>query len=215
MAIKMLVNPFEDPTSNPKHEVGIVVSDPRGNSGIKTYQQVLPGEGTGTSGYPTAVTFRFNNGYSPDAEYQYVRNADTDSIIAGSAVMLSLGATDENGAVEYLVSNRRVAGVAVRTIPAGFYGWIQVSGKVPVPSTTTNSDAEKRGGVRVSTDIATDSLLGGSATDGVMVAVATDTNVTAQILAVLSSRRIVTIDTGVNLATTGGTDYRCEAVIYP
>lgn len=215
MAIKILVNPFEAPTTNPKHELGIIVSDVRGGGqGNRSFQEVLPGEGTGTSGYPTAITTPLPS-LSPDAEFQYIRNADTDAIIAGSAVMLTLAATDENGAVEFgNGTNRSCEGVAVRTIAAGSYGWIQVRGKVPVPSTNTNSDAERRGGVRVNTDVATDAILGLSATDGVMVAISTATSYTSAVQSALAGRRIRTIDAGVNLATTGGTDYRAEAVIY-
>lgn len=216
MAIKMLFNPFESPTTNPKHEVGIVVEDIRGGNSVapSTYQEVLPGEGTGTSGYPTAITV-VKRANSPDAQYQYVRNADTDSLIAGSAVMYTLGATDENGAVEFAATTSNlIAGVALRTIAAGSYGWIQIRGRVPVPSTSTNSDAEKRGGVRVATDIATGSFLVISATDGVLTTYTTSTSTLTQLMAILGGRRIYSIDSGINLATTGGTDYRCEAIIY-
>lgn len=210
MAIKILVNPFEAPTTNPKHELGIIVSDPRGGGqGNRSFTEVLPGTDA-----PTQVTTILPS-LSPDAEFQYIRNADTDALIAGSAVMLTLAATDENGAVEFgNGTGRSCEGVAVRTIPSLSFGWIQVRGKVPVPSTNTNSDAEKRGGVRVNTDVATDAILGLSATDGVMIAISTTTSYTSAVQSALAGRRIRTIDAGVNLATTGGTDYRAEAVIY-
>lgn len=217
MAIKILVNPFEDTTTSPKHELGIIVSDPRGGGqGSKSYQDVLPGEGTGTSGYPTALTIRKPGaGFCPDAEFQYVRNADTDPLIAGSAVMYTLSATDENGAVEFAATTSNlIAGVAVRTIAAGSYGWIQVRGKVPVTSTSTSSDAELRGGVRVATDIATGSFLVISATDGVLTTYTTSTSTLVQLMAILGGKRVYSIDSGINLATSGGTDYRCEAIIF-
>lgn len=214
MAIKMLVNPFEDTTTSPKHELGIIVSDPRGRGqGSRSYQDVLPVSGTDAT--PTALTIRKpGSGYSPDAEFQYVRNADTDPLIAGSAVMYTLSATDENGAVEFAATTSNlIAGIAVRTIAAGSYGWIQVRGKVPVPSTTTNSDVELRGGVRVATDIATGSFLVISATDGVLTTYTTSTSTLSQLISILGGRRVYSIDSGINLATSGN-DYRCESIIF-
>lgn len=217
MAIKILVNPFEAPTTSQKHELGIIITDPRGSQGAKTYQDVLPVSGTDAT--PTALTIRkpeYN--HAPDAEFQYVKNVDTDAIVAGHAVMYNTSPTNQPAAVEFgNGTDRPIAGIAVRTIAAGSFGWIQVKGLVPVPSTTSNSDAELRGGVRVSpTNLATGSILGLSATDGVLQArsVTTDaTNLTGLTVA-LVGRRIYTLKTAVNLATSGGTDGRAEAYIF-
>lgn len=218
MAIKILVNPYEAATTNAKHELGLVIDDPRaGNTGsVYSYNDVLPGEGTGTSGAPTALTIRKPGaGFVPDALFQYVRNADTASIVAGNAVMYSVTASDENGAALLAATTSNlIAGVAIRTIASGSFGWIQIAGKVAVPSTVTNSDAELRGGVTVATDIATGSFLVISATSGVLTTYTTSTSTLTQLMAILGGRRIYSIDSGINLATTGGTDYRCEAIIF-
>lgn len=212
MSIKILVNPFEAPTTNQKHELGIVITDPRGGQGAKSYTDVLPGTDA-----PTQFTVRkpeFN--LAPDAEFQYVKNVDTDPVIVGHAVMYNLAATNQPAAVEFgNGTGRPIAGIAVRTIPAGSFGWIQVRGLVPVPSTSSNTDAELRGGVRVSpTNIATNSILGLSATDGVLVALTIGTTYGGDHTFALAGRRIVTLKTGVNLATSGGTDGRAEAIIF-
>jgi len=94
---------------------------------------------------------------------------------------------------------------------------MQVRGFVPVPSTNSNSDAEQRGGVRVTpTNLATNSILGGGTTDGVLAAraVTTDASNMTGLAYALVARRIVTVDTAVNLATAGGTDGRAEAIIF-
>ena len=212
MSIKILVNPFEAPTTNQKHELGIIVEDPRGGQGAKSYTEVLPGTDA-----PTQFTVRKPEGNKgANAEFEYIKNVDTDTVVAGHAVMYNTSPTNQPAAVEFgNGTDRPIAGIAVRSIPAGSFGWIQVKGLVPVPSTTSNTDAELRGGVRVSpTNIATNLILGLSGTDGVLQAISTATSYTAAVQYALSGRRIVTLKTGVNLATSGGTDGRAEAYIF-
>lgn len=216
MSIKILVNPLETPTSSPKNEVGGVYADVRGGSGgVIQYQEVLPAEASGTSAAPTAITIT-RRGFSPDAEFKYVRNSSTNPIPSGDAVMIDMTATDDPAAVlpGITPTSNLLEGIAVRTIPAGFYGFIQIKGKVPAGVSSTN--AEDRGGVHVaSTNVLANDTVVLSATAGVLEEYSpTATTLGALAYNSLMGRRIRILDDSADLDPSTNTDIRAEAVIF-
>lgn len=227
MSIKMLVNPFETSTVQ-KHELGLIVDDPRGGNGEITITDLLPQEGSGTSiGGPTQQTIGVRR-FSPDALFKYVRNGETNPFAGGEAVALLLSTTettvtDEPAVVTRTVDTTRVLeGITISAIPAAGFGFIQIRGKVPgVPDTNTNGFTSPilRGGVKVSatTVQAADFVRPGTTNPGELIEFTLATvgsNLAAADILHMLGRKVQCIRDSRDEDPSTNTDVRAEVYIY-
>jgi hypothetical protein len=220
MSIKMLVDVFETSTEQ-KHELGIIVDDPRGGQGEKTIQDFLPVESaTGGLSQQTLDIYRF----SPDALFKYVRNGETNAFAGGEAVALLLSTTettvtDEPAVVTRTVDTTRVLeGITISPIPAAGFGFVQIRGKVPAaPDGSAGfATALLRGGVRVdaTTVQAGDFVRPGSTNPGMMVEFTLTTTFDAASSLHLLGRKVQCLRDSADLDSSTNTDVRAEVYIY-
>ena len=147
MSQKVLgINLVEVPSTDPKHELGLEVDDPRGGQGQITYT-IYP------NGVPTSTTVTYN--YSPGGRYRYVKAAG--SINAGDAVRIDFTAsnsdkTRHNNVIQTSAADQSIEGVAMATVTSGQYFWIMIKGRYV--------------GANVATAAAAGDVLGSSSTAG-------------------------------------------------
>lgn len=222
MAVKLLVDIFEVSTIQ-KHELGIIVEDPRGGQGEKSILDFLPVEAAaGGLSQQTVDVFR----YSPDGEYKYVKNAETNPFAGGEAVALLLSTTettvlDEPGSVTRTVDTTRVLeGITISPIPAGGFGFIQIKGTVKAaPDGSSGFAAAQalfRGGVRVdaTTVQAGDFVRPGSTNPGMLVEFTLTTTFDAASSLHLLGRKVQVLRDSADLDSSTNTDLRAEVYIY-
>jgi len=113
-----LVNPLDAPTTVPKYEPGIIVLiHVEELVELVVLIKMFYRRRNRTSGAATAVVVQ-RPSLAPDDEFQYIRNSNTGTLIAGSALTYDLAATDDDVAVTFLNgTGNLIAGIAVRSIP--------------------------------------------------------------------------------------------------
>lgn len=202
--------------SSPVHELGIIVGDVRGGNGEFSFKEVIDG----------ATQYRR---FSPDAEYKYVKNEETNQLNSGEAVTLALSTTpttySEPASVvrASIPTSHPIEGIAIVNIPTLNYGFIQIKGRVPVGISSATADDRK--GVKVKdTNVAQGDILQCGTVAGVLEEYATvATNAfdsVAQQTAIIRStgRTMMVIDSAVgtnsDLDPSSNADIRKEVYIF-
>lgn len=216
MSLKLLGVDILETSSVPKHELGLIVTDVRGGTDQFSFKEVIDG------------TLQFRR-FSPDAEYKYVKNEETNTLNSGEAVTLAISTTpttfSEPGSVvrASVPTSHPIEGIAIVNIPTLGFGFIQIKGRVPVGVSSAN--APDRLGVKVKdTNVAQGEFLQTGTVAGVLeeftTVAATNFDGAQQIQTMvrIAGRSVMVIDsaTGTNsdLDPGGGTDIRKEVYLF-